>query len=349
MTEGYLLELVQCALSNANTQNYLTSNLLKQAQRIATHRKDFINLWWILQELQGNPQGTFRRIDDTMKAKFVKEDYELYGKKYLMKWLEERSINELNPTGDIKKSDQVFPYSIYDIEDRIQTIENHRKSLVNTNGMHTLDVYYTEHNNAANRMFLNLQYEQFQNIVKRIRDRVIDYLIETEMQLMQGNTLSRYFENNKEWVVNKLENIDINFNDYIKAIDSHMIKGTPIDYEEALLDIRKVLMLYANAICPPQADPVTCSDGKRRVLTEDKYLNRISFVLFEKAGKHTHTELLNQSVEDLVKRIEKVNELSNKGVHNKVTEQEANQCVIIMYIVLGDLIRIGDEEVLPLS
>jgi len=44
MTEGYLLELVQCALSNANTQNYLTSNLLKQAQRIATHRKDFINL-----------------------------------------------------------------------------------------------------------------------------------------------------------------------------------------------------------------------------------------------------------------------------------------------------------------
>ena len=47
MTEGYLLELVQCALSNANTQNYLTSNLLKQAQRIATHRKDFINLWWI--------------------------------------------------------------------------------------------------------------------------------------------------------------------------------------------------------------------------------------------------------------------------------------------------------------
>lgn len=266
-----------------------------------------------------------------------------------MKWLEERSINELNPTGDIKKSDQVFPYSIYDIEDRIQTIENHRKSLVNTKGMHTLDVYYTEQNNAANRMFLNLQYEQFQNIVKRIRDRVIDYLIETEMQLMQGNTLSRYFENNKERVVNKLENIDTNFNDYIKAIDSHMIKGTPIDYEEALLDIRKVLMLYANAICPPQADPVTCSDGKRRVLTEDKYLNRISFVLFEKAGKHTHTELLNQSVEDLVKRIEKVNELSNKGVHNKVTEQEANQCVIIMYIVLGDLIRVGDEEVLPLS
>lgn len=266
-----------------------------------------------------------------------------------MKWLEERSINELNPTGDIKKSDQVFPYSIYDIEDRIQAIENHRNSLVNTNGMHTLDVYYAEQNNAANRVFLNLQYEQFQNIVKRIRDRVIDYLIETEMQLMQGNTLSRYFKNNKEWVVDKLENIDTNFNDYIKAIDSHMIKGTPIDYEEALLDIRKVLMLYANAICPPQAAPVTCSDGKRRVLTEDKYLNRISFVLFEKAGKHTHTELLNQNVEDLVKRIEKVNELSNKGVHNKVTEQEAYQCVIIMYIVLGDLIRIGDEEVLPLS
>ncbi len=47
MTEGYLLELVQCALSNANTQNYLTSNLLKQAQRIAIHHRFIKSLRWV--------------------------------------------------------------------------------------------------------------------------------------------------------------------------------------------------------------------------------------------------------------------------------------------------------------
>ena len=47
MAEGYLLELVQCALSNANTQNYLTSNLLKQAQRIAIHHRFIKSLRWV--------------------------------------------------------------------------------------------------------------------------------------------------------------------------------------------------------------------------------------------------------------------------------------------------------------
>ena len=42
------------------------------------------------------------------------------------------------------------------------------------------------------------------------------------------------------------------------------------------------IVAFANAICPPQAVPITCSNGKRRGLTEDKYLNRISFVLFAK-------------------------------------------------------------------
>ena len=78
------------------------------------------------------------------------------------------------------------------------------------------------------------------------------------------------------------------------------------------------------------------------MLTDDKYLNRISYTLFERGGLHTHTEILNQNIEDLVKRIEKINELACKGVHGKVSEMETNQCVIQMYIVLGDLIRTVD-------
>ena len=53
----------------------------------------------------------------------------------------------------------------------------------------------------------------------------------------------------------------------------------------------------------------------------------------------SYLEILNQNIEDLVKRVEKINELACKGVHGKVSEMETNQCVIQMYIVLGDLIR----------
>lgn len=339
----YILKIVQAALSNAGSSDYPTSSLLKDAQRVANLRRDYVNLWWILQELQGSQKNGLKEIDCEMKGKFVYSEYESLGKDYLIKWINERLINEIDTNGRIINKDQVYPYCIYDIEERIQSIDMQFNSLINTKGMHTLDVYYLEQQNACNRAVLNLLREQYRNIDHRIRDRVTNYLVESEMQLIQGDSLSRYFENNKQWVEEKLASFDVAFVDYLNALNSHLSKGTDVDNEEALLDIRKILWCYANYICPPSEEAILCSDGKKRVLSDDKYLNRISYALFERGGLHTHTEILNQNIEDLVKRVEKINELACKGVHGKVSEMETNQCVIQMYIVLGDLIRTVDS------
>lgn len=340
MVDEYVLKIVQTALVNATSLNYPTSNLLKDVQRIATHRRDFENLWWILLELRCGRKEDMQEIDNEMKSKFSDSEFRTLRVAHFEKWMSERFLNKLDAAGNIEEKDQVFPFSIYDIEDRLHTIEHHTNSLTNTNGMHSLDVYYIEKENSSLKIYINLQREQFQNIINRIRNRVTDYLVDTEMQLLQGNTLSHYFEKNREWVETMLFSLDSHFEGYFKALKNHVDNGTDIDYEEALLDIRKILCLYANCICPPHKDSVLCFDGKQRVLTEDKYLNRISFVLFEKGRKHTYTEMLNQNAEDLVKRIEKVNQLACKGVHSNISEMEANQCVIQMYLVLGDLIRI---------
>jgi hypothetical protein len=55
-------------------------------------------------------------------------------------------------------------------------------------------------------------------------------------------------------------------------------------------------------------------------------------------------ELLLSTINDLGTRIDKVYDLSCKGVHNNVPEFEVNQCVIQTYLIIGDILRLYDNR-----
>jgi hypothetical protein len=340
MVDDFLLRLVRSALERSNHKDYQTSSLLTEAKRIATLLTDTPTLWWIRQELEGDLNGTIRLIDNEFKQKFVFAEYKQLSITYSEVWIRERTITEYASDGSIVRKDGVFPCNIYDIESRISSLSQNHQMLPSTTNMHTLDAYFVERENTKAHTLLYLMTEQFKSIEAKIRDRVANYLINVEAQLMQGNILSRYFQQNIDFVTAELCKYNEDFKSHFEAIDNHLIRKTPIDYSEALLDIRRVMSLFADVVCPSQSNPVICSDGKKRSLNKDKYLNRISYTLFEKCGKHSSTELLNDNLSDLVTRIEKINILSCKGVHDDVSEMEARQCVIQMYAILGDLIRL---------
>ena len=44
--------------------------------------------------------------------------------------------------------------------------------------------------------------------------------------------------------------------------------------------------------------------------------------------------------QETIKRLEKINAVACKGVHDVVSFDEANQCVVQMYMILGDILRL---------
>jgi hypothetical protein len=54
--------------------------------------------------------------------------------------------------------------------------------------------------------------------------------------------------------------------------------------------------------------------------------------------------LLLASVQDLGNRIDRLYELTNKGIHADVSNFEVNQCLIQTYILVGDILRIADKQ-----
>lgn len=336
--DEYILSLIKEALAASNKAP--VSALLETAKRIAVFRQDFENLWWISLEFCNCSKSEFQSIDNQMKHKFPYEQYKELSILYSKLWIDERTLSQIFRNGRMVATDNVCPDGIYELESRLESIQRSFNGLISTQGMHPLDVYSAEHDNAKARVFLNASYTQFEAITLKIRRRVVDYIADCERQVLYGNTMSNYYDENRRWVQSKLGTYNPSFNEYFASIETHIKTGNQVDFQEALLDIRRILLSFADIVCKANDEEVLCSDGKKRKLTRDRYMNRISYALFEKKGKHAFTEMLNQNLDDLSARISRVNELACKGVHDDISPMEAKQCVIQMYALLGDLIRV---------
>ncbi len=54
--------------------------------------------------------------------------------------------------------------------------------------------------------------------------------------------------------------------------------------------------------------------------------------------------MLLAEVQDVGNRIDRLYEMSNKGVHAETTEFEVNQTVIQTYLLMGDILRLADDD-----
>lgn len=331
-----LLEIVRNTLDNSKLP---VSSIILNCKRVATMRADIENLWWI--EYEMHDCGELKGIANGFIWRFDKQKIDEIGPKYSKLWLEERQINKYDVnTCNIISSDNVIPFSVGGIEANRKSDVNQFSALPQTDHMHAFDVYYTEQANSKARIFLFKVIEDLDRVLDRIHTRAFSYLVQVESELMRGNSLSRYFDSNKNFVKTSLGDFNAQISEELEKIDIHLEDASSTDYSECLLDVRRILCQIADIVCPPTEEPKIGSDGKSHNLKSDNYLNRLEFAIYEKAGKHTSTTFIASSLSELCRKLENLNNLSCKGVHANVKPEEAFMCVTQMYLLLGELIRI---------
>ena len=119
---------------------------------------------------------------------------------------------------------------------------------------------------------------------------------------------------------------------------------TPEARAQALLSCRRLLKDLADVFYPPTSQQILGADGKKRDLSDDKYVSRLWQFISDKTRVTTSAELLQASLNDLGNRLDRIYEFTNKGVHAEVEEFEMNQCLIQTYLLIGDLLRIFDNH-----
>lgn len=118
----------------------------------------------------------------------------------------------------------------------------------------------------------------------------------------------------------------------IKAFEGH---ETAEELAHVSLSCRRFTEKLADCLYPPCEEKV---NGKK--VGRAEYRNRLWAYIAENVTSDTTRELLIANIEDLGKRIDKLDSLSNKGLHSDVSSSDVNRLLLSLLVVAHDLISL---------
>lgn len=339
-----LRELVQDTITAIDNGTEKLSAIIRRCIRIARLRNDFVSLLWLQREIIDN-QNEFerKRVFSEIMPHFTKEQFDHYNKFFLEMWMQERPAI-LFEDGRIEKTDMIIGKNVAELENELDgMIDTYNKAQTPT-GMHPLDTAILEKQNFYLRVQTQAYINHYQKILENIKNRVYDFLGQTEKQLLYGQFHADIFEQNRQYVELRLNQVCPEAVKELVAVLQRMKDKTPEARAQALLSCRRMLKDLADVLYPPTSQKITGADGKTHDLSEDKYINRLWQFISDKTHLTTSAELLMASLSDLGNRLDRIYEFTNKGVHAEVEEFEMNQCLMQTYLLVGDLLRIYDKQ-----
>ena len=340
-----ILNLVTEALDAIEAGGAPLSAVIRKCVRIARLRNDHLNLWWLEWEIVNitDEQQRFKILREII-SHFSKEVYGHYRKAFSEAWIRERECAAINDDGEIEYEDKMLAKGVAEIEIDFAHYRQIATDAQTPLGLHPLDLYFVDQSRAKLRSMALTIASSYQSILERIKQRVHDYLSQAEKQLIFGQLHADIFEQNRQYVDLKLGQLCPDALEKFVAAYRRMQENTPESRAQALTSCRRLLKSLADVLYPPSDKPVLGADGKSRVLTEDRYVARLWQYVFEHTAHSASGELLLAQVQDLGNRIDRLYDLTNKGVHAEVSEFEVNQCVIQTYLLAGDLLRISEKQ-----
>jgi hypothetical protein len=250
--------------------------VVRKAIRIARLRNDFENLWWLEEEvIESRERAARERMERELLPHFSAEDFQTVRRQVIGASFSERSIRTIED-GKVVEGDIICDLSVPSIEDRIKSLTEDARQQVPPPGMHTLDLYYAEQRYSKMRAELTFMASEYAVVLRRIENRVHEFLSTTEKQLIYGQMNSDIFEQNRKYVDERLQTIAPDALTRLVSVYRRLSEGDEEARSQALLSCRRILQSLADRLFPSPSGPVLGPDGKERLLTEDKYITQVA-------------------------------------------------------------------------
>lgn len=260
------------------------------------------------------------------------------------RWIEIHTMEFAFPPADDDEKRTILRVAAGDIEPELEQWRATLSDLTPPSGLMPFDA--AAFHDAANRQRseIRLRMTALNTIKARLKTRCLNYAIQIEKQLASQdrnqmflwsvqNDVNNYFKERGQDVFHKLQKASI--------------LATSTNSEDAALlltEVRRTLKAAADHFYPPQTEPVICSDGKERLLNDDRYLNRLSEYLATKIPPSTARELAEAELALLDAFMRRLNDLASKGVHAAVSQAEARQGLVGMFMFLSTITQLAPAQ-----
>lgn len=305
--------------------------------RISRHLQDHLYTAIFLQEFYSSRKDFVGvLLDDTSHLKV--ETQKEIDKISFDYWLDLHTLDFNMGTTPNSEEKNVLSISVGEMKSELEQRERSIEDLKLPSGMGEFDTAaFTDRYNER-KAEIRLRIKAINTIKERIKLRCLNYAIRIEKELQaqiksndflqecQG-LVNNYFKQHSDDVYTKLQKAT----QLIDSTDSE-------DHSLLLTQIRRAIKAASDFFYPPKSAPIICSDGQKRVLGNDQYLNRLQEFIQNTIEKSSSRDLLRSEFEYLSIFARKLNDVASKGVHADVTMTEAKQGLIGIYMLLHNII-----------
>jgi hypothetical protein len=317
-----------------------TSDVLRRAIRVASLREDMRSLWWL--EMEASPSDKAAAVERKRKysAGMTPEERDRFHDHIAARYMGRRTVTPLDEDMRPDPERKILSLSVPEIETTIARLEADMSRFVSPPGLHPVDLYFDEESNKKLRMISSWGLDQHTAVLVRIRQALHKFFVDTESELFVRDRGTTIFDRTREFVEQELRTVAPEVSGmFSSALGRLEDEGDPEALSHAATTCRRILKRLADYLYPARADVVTGRDGRTRAMTDDKYRNRLAQYVDDSASGGNR-ELLTQEFDDLLKRIELVDQVGSKGVHDRASRAEAEQVVMQTYLITADLLRL---------
>jgi hypothetical protein len=340
-TEHRKLEaLIEGAIAAIDDPTVPLSVSVRQSIRIAKLRSDRVALWWLrVETVSLGDHARVSSLNYELRSLLPDGQVDTIFQEYTVAHINSRAV-QAKKQGSSEIEEKVLSLSVGEIEAQIDSWTIELVAIRADLARVSLDsTRYFEL--EKRRMMYENALLQRTTIVGRIRNRVHEFLIDSEIEVLTGQYQSDYSVRNKIFVEEELAHRSPIGLEQFRAIYQRLAEGTPESTAQALVSCRRMLKSVADVLYPAVSQPVVGSDGRKRVLSEGKYLSRLHQFVFEASSAGSDMKaLLSHSMDSIGDRLDRIYDMSCKGVHAEVELDEGSFAVEKAVELVGDLFRI---------
>ena len=125
--------------------------------------------------------------------------------------------------------------------------------------------------------------------------------------------------------------------DQMPAVIDRLAEAQPEAVSQALTTCRRIIESFADSVFPPTKETIEI-DGNILNLGPAKHQNRINAYVHQHTESQTRKKRLRQNLANLFDRV-------STGIHTDVTLEEAKALFLNTYLLLGEILHIGKNNV----
>ena len=178
-----------------------------------------------------------------------------------------------------------------------------------------------------------------------LKAQYYDYASKKHIELSFSSTTADVFSVYRERVDSYFSKLPSDIISKLRAIDDKINSDNPELYSQALTTCRRLFGDVADELFKINFPNYTekmykTKSGKEIDVSGEHYKNKLSAVIEKLQDKSTNKCLIGSNILYLIDRMDTLNDLQCKGVHNEISKEDAMQCIIHTYICLGDILSL---------